>query len=106
MWGLPDPFPATHDHHGVILILAVAETGALFVCDDGRLQFDEFHHIRVDWHFNWNTHTWEDEAIGEVDDEAGDGGPEISGDLPIVDGTDGSDPSDQGHGAAGSVDSE
>jgi hypothetical protein len=60
----------------------------------------------VDWHFNWNTHTWEESAIGEPSDETGDGSPEISGDLPDIDGTDGSDPSDQGHGATGSLGAE
>lgn len=106
MWGLTAPLPAEHDHHGVVLILAMTETGAIFVSDDGGLHFDDFTHLRLEWRFNWNTHVWEDETSGELNDETGDGGPEVSGDIPEPDGPDRSDTGDEGHGAIGSVDSE
>jgi hypothetical protein len=106
MWGLPAPFPATHAHYGVILILAFTAVGALFVCDDGQLRFDELSHLRAEWRFNWNTHTWEDGDIGDFDDEGSDGGSEVPGDLPELDGPDRSDSGDEGDGAAGDVDTQ
>lgn len=104
MWGLHAPLPATHDHHGVVLILAFTETTALFVCDDGRLRYDDVDHLMLEWRFNWNTHTWEDIDIDEVfDDESSDGSPEIPGDIPEFDGADRGDPSDEGDGTVGGV---
>lgn len=98
MWGFSDPFPAVHDQHGVVLLLAVSESGALIVCDDGQLRFEDYTHLRSEWRFNWTTHKWEDDDIGELYDETGDGGSEISGDVPELDGADGGDPGDKADG--------
>lgn len=114
MWGLTAPLPAEHDHHGVVLVLsfyqstnrAISDMCALFVSDDGQLRTDTVDHLRVEWRFNWNTHTWEDSDLGDFDDQGSDGSPEIPGDIPAPDGTDRSDPGDQGDGAIGSVVSE
>lgn len=111
MWGLHAPLPATHDHHGVVLILAfflwseLDGLYALFVDDEGSLRTSNVDRLKLEWRFNWNTHTWEDIDIDEVFDdiEGSDGGPEIPGDIPEPDGTDGSDPSDEGDGTPGGV---
>ncbi len=108
MWGLPAPLPAEHDQHGVVLILAfytlpMGTTTALFVCDDGQLRTDVTDHLKVEWRFNWATHTWEDTDSGDLYDETSDGSPEIPGDVPELDRTDRSDPGDEGDGATGGV---
>lgn len=111
MWGLPAPFPATHSHHGNVLILAfyhqkdLIGPHALFVCDNGQLRSSPVDQLTSEWRFNWNTHVWEDVSEGVLDDQTSDGGPEIPGDIPDTDRADRGDPSNQGDGAPGGLDS-
>lgn len=107
MWGLPAPLPASHNHHGPVMILAFFNhlqfAHALFVCDDGRIRNDQIIHLTTEWRFNWQTHTWEDTDIGDQDDEGSDGRTEVPGDVPEPDGANGSDSRDEGHGAIGGL---
>lgn len=107
MWGLDRPLVASHNHHGPVLIIGFSDAGsALFVCDDGQLRFEGLSGLKAEWRFNWTTHAWEDTELGDFDDQGSDGGPEVSGDISEPDRANRSDPSDEGDGAAGSVDPE
>lgn len=73
-----------------------AYCSALYADDEGKLAVCGIGELTIDYRYDWRTHTWVD--VGGFDDsqedDAADGGTEVSGRVPVADDLGAGDPVD------------